>query len=215
MSANAAGVLWRNARVVVPCALFQSACYALLNHYPFFPPRRLPLTVVDEWLPFWPWTVWPYLLLLALGPVLPLLIRRDLVFRRLLVAYLLAMPATFAFFVFCPTEYARPPLPQDGSLTSCAYRLLIAVDTEGCCFPSGHIVVPVLFGFGLYIDGRRWGLLGCGLVALLAPSILTTKQHYLWDLVGALVIVFASLVVAHCVIRPRAAKRPPLPRYDK
>ena len=117
----------------------------------------MPLTLVDDWLPFWPWTVWPYLLLLALGPLLPLLIRHDLIFRRLLLAYLLAILTTFAFFLFWPTEYVRPAVPTDGSLTAAAYRMLIAVDTTACCFPSGHIVVPLLFGVGVWLDGRRKG----------------------------------------------------------
>ena len=199
---DGARTTWQNARLVLPCTLVQSAVYALLNHYPLFPPRQLPLTVFDEAIPFWTWTVWPYLLLLALAPLLPLLIRGDLVFRRLFLAYLLAIPTTFAFFVFLPTEYQRPAVPSDGSLTSVAYRWLIEVDTEGCCFPSGHVVVPVLFGCGVWLDGRRGGALLCVLVGLLTPSILTTKQHYAWDLLGALAIVAGSLFVAYQVIRP-------------
>jgi PAP2 superfamily len=203
MNATEGNVYWRNARVVAPFAVLQLSCYFLLNHFPLFPPAHLPLSVVDEWVPFWPWTVWPYLLMLAIGPVLPLMVRSDLVFRRLLLAYLLTLPAIFVFFIFWPTEYVRPPAPADESLHSLAYRVMIAVDTEGCCFPSGHIVVPVLFAWGLWLDGRRLGPFWCGLVALLAPTILTTKQHYFWDLLGALAIVAASLAVAHVVIRPR------------
>ncbi len=198
------GAMRRNLCVMIPCALLQTAAYSLLNHYPLFAPQRLPLTAVDEAVPFWTWTVWPYLLLLVLGPLLPLMVRDELVFRRLFLAYLLAIPATFTIFFVFPTEYMRPPVPTDESLTSSAYRLLIAVDTEGCCFPSGHIVVPVLFGVGVWLEGRRVGVWVCGLVALLAPTILTTKQHYVWDLLGALVIVAGSLAIAYCVMRQRS-----------
>jgi hypothetical protein len=200
MTSSFSQALWRNARLVLPFALLQSASYWLLNHYPLWSPRRLPLTMIDEALPFWPWTVWPYLALLLLAPLLPLLIQSEHNFRRLLLAYFLAIPATFAVFLLFPTEYVRPPAPLDDSPTSVVYRWLIAVDTEGCCFPSGHIVVPFLFGWGLLRDGRRWGMWLFGLVALLAPTILTTKQHYLWDLLGALAVVTLSLVIANVLI---------------
>ena len=57
----------QNLRVLLPVALFQTVIYTTLNHFQWGPARPLPVTVVDEWFPFWPWTVVPYMLFFVLG----------------------------------------------------------------------------------------------------------------------------------------------------
>jgi hypothetical protein len=204
VSAAAPLVAWRNLRVVVPVAVVQASAYLLLNHLPLSAPCLLPLTAIDEMVPFLAWTVWPYLLLLSLMLWLPLLLRDRGVFREALLAYALAVPPTFLTFLVWPTTYPRPPAPADDGLTGGALRLLGTIDSPGCCCPSGHVVVPLVLVWGVWRDRHPWRVPLLLLVLLLVPTVLTTKQHYLWDVAAA----FAVAGLATAAARRRTRRGP-------
>jgi len=174
--------------------------YFLLNHYPLWEPRELPMTPLDGVTPFWLWTVWPYLLMMVSEALLPLTIRNTQVFRRMVAAYLIGIGLAFPCYALLPTTYPRPPCPTDDSLTSQAYCMLIAIDTPHNCFPSGHVLFPALGCWAVWLDGRRWApWLTCVLV-LCVPTILTTKQHYVWDLLGAGILMGISMAAASYLV---------------
>jgi hypothetical protein len=171
---------------IAPLAVVQVGIYWLLNHYPLLQSRSLRLTWIDRATPFWLWTIWGYFALIAMAPGLPLLVQDERVFRRLLRAYYIAMGTAWLFFLLMPTHYPRPSLPGDGSWPSMAYRSLLDFDSPECCFPSSHVIVPLLGCFALRKDkgiGRWWPLMAAS-VLVCCLSILTTKQHYVWDLLG-------------------------------
>jgi hypothetical protein len=171
---------------VAPLAVLQVGLYWLLNHCLLFSSRQLPLTWVDRSLPFSLWTIWGYFALIAMAPGLPLLVEQKRVFFRLLKAYFIAMGTAWLFFLFMPTHYPRPATPTDDSWPNMAYRALLDFDSPECCFPSSHVIVPLLACLALRADkslGRWWPPVAASVVVC-CFSILTTKQHYLWDLVG-------------------------------
>ncbi len=171
---------------IAPLAVLQVGIYWLLNHCLLFRSRELPLTWIDRALPFSLWTIWGYFALIAMAPGLPLLVRQKRVFHRLLRAYFIAMGLAWLFFLFMPTHYPRPLTPTDDSWSNMAYRSLIEFDSPECSFPSSHVIVPLLACFALRREkslGRCWPLVAAG-VMICCLSILTTKQHYLWDLLG-------------------------------
>ena len=97
----------QNLRVLIPVAMVQSAVYLTLNHWQWRPVRDLPLSVVDEWVPFLPWTVIPYMLFFLGGFPVALTIRSDAVLRRGVIAYFLCLAMTAPIFLLWPT--ACPP----------------------------------------------------------------------------------------------------------
>jgi hypothetical protein len=171
---------------VAPVAAVQVGIYWLLNHFPLLKSRELPLTWIDRATPFWLWTIWGYFALIAMAPGLPLLVREKRAFHRLLRAYFIAMGTAWLFFLIFPTHYPRPPRPTDDSRSNMAYRSLLEFDSPECCFPSSHVIVPLLACAALRKDkslGAWWPLVATSVVVC-CLSILTTKQHYLWDLIG-------------------------------
>ncbi len=198
---------WQNARVVMPVAAAQCLAYFALNHWPPRASNALPLTFVDAWMPFWPWTVWPYLMMIGGQVVLPLLLRRPEVFARALIAYVCAMSAVFAVFALWPTHYLRGPLPPTDAWHGAVFELLCAVDTAECCFPSGHVVGPAVVCWALWRDrGARtaWCL---ALFPVITLSILTTKQHYFWDLLGGFGVAAAAVMASGPLARRALAAR--------
>jgi hypothetical protein len=191
--------LAENVRLVILIGAVQASFYLSLNHHPLFPSRELPMTFVDRAVPFWAWTVWPYLLLLVSDGLLPLLIRRRATIPRLIVAYAGAMSLAVLTFLFLPTCFPRPVAPADAGATAAVYRVLTRLDSPECCCPSAHIIVPVLGCWAVWRDGNRWRAWLVVLLAVLAPTILTTKQHYLWDLLGGLVAAAIGVTISNAV----------------
>lgn len=167
--------------------------YIYLNRHPPFTPQLMPMTVVDTATPFLVWTVWPYAFLNLSNGIMPFLIKRRDDFRRMALTLAIGMGIHMMFWALWPTTFPRPQVPQDDSLSAQLYRFLIVIDAPVNCFPSAHVAAPAI---QLFFVCRAWPKHSPWIwmiFAIFALSILTTKQHYLWDLIGATAIVLISL----------------------
>jgi len=189
--------LSRRIAIVLVATAINSALYLGINAYPLSEPRLLPYTALDTALGRHAWTIWPYWLLLLAGPALVLAIRERRYLRATLRAYAVAIALNIAIWLLWPTRIQRPPLPQGlDPLTEAAWCCLHALDGVNNCFPSGHITIPAIAaaGFGAQFPRLRpW--VWPALIAL-APSVITTGQHYAWDIAGGLATATLGLLLA-------------------
>jgi membrane-associated phospholipid phosphatase len=181
-------------KVLAGLGLFGIAAplYLIPNHFPVFPPFELPLTSWDEHTPFIPQTIWIYL------SEYPFLISAYLTMKdgRTLSHYvrsmLLILVLSTILFVAFPTSYPRHLFPLPDSLDPLSrflFELQRTGDTPLNCFPSLHVGTVILTALQLRTHRKIFGpyLLWA---LLISGSTLTTKQHYLWDVLGG-----ASLAV--------------------
>jgi hypothetical protein len=159
--------------------------YIATNRWQLVPAQELPLTAIDRAIPFLPWTIVGYLALIGLI-YLPVLIDDRALFRRCLVAMAVGQLLNELVFLGWPTIYPRPPLPDPERWGAGLYTALVAMDTPVNCFPSGHITSPAICCWALARHRPAWRWWIWGGFLLLAPSILSTKQHYLIDFFGGL-----------------------------
>ena len=192
----------RNLPWVLGLACANSAAYVAMNRFHLRAPIELPLTALDHALPFLTWTVWPYMALLFSDIVLPPLIRDEALFRRWAWAFVASMVLDVIVWAVMPTVYPRPPLPLDGSRSSRLYGSLMGLDTPACCFPSAHISLPAVSCWALSRQWPRARVLIWAAFALFSLTILTTKQHYLLDLLAGL--ASGAFGVATTRLMPRA-----------
>jgi hypothetical protein len=155
------------------------------NHFPVATPRALPRSAVDVAIGWHAWSIWPYWLLLVLPPAFILGIGHRRILLATLRAYAMAMALNAVAWMTWPTYAVRHPLPADlAPATDAAWRLLYFLDGSNNCFPSGHITAPVVAVAGYCAQhpaARRWAW---PLVLLLFPSVVSTGQHYAWDVLG-------------------------------
>jgi membrane-associated phospholipid phosphatase len=178
--------------------------YLLLNHIQLFSPKLLPLLSWDIAIPFLCWSIFPYLLLLSCDVILPLWIKNKKIFRISIRAAIIASLISSLIWGLYPTTYPRPELSeilltQPDPFSLATYQLLVLIDTPSNCFPSGHITMPAIFCFGLCRQNRRhtpWYLIA---MLLLDISVLTTKQHYLLDMISAFVCAAIALYLSERV----------------
>jgi len=182
--------------------LFACCCtssYLLINHLNA-PPLRAPTALVewevDRAIPFLAWTVWPYIALLFTDFFFPLLIGERAFFRRVMRAYAATAALSALTWLALPTTLPRVGfVPAGETLSERTYLLLISMDPPNNCFPSGHISIPTVLFWALARQWPRWAWASWLSLGLLSLTILTTKQHYLIDLLGGLAAGAAGLWV--------------------
>jgi membrane-associated phospholipid phosphatase len=182
--------------------------YLLPNRFPTGEPRSLPLTDWERSLPLVPWTFVVYMSDYLLGAWAVWQVRRERDFLELARVATLALVLCASVFYLFPTSYPRPPYPEtDSLLIGGLMRLLAAADQPNCAFPSMHVALTGACVWGLRRSVPPWAVPLTVLWGVaIAVSTLTTKQHYLWDVLGG-AFVFAIAVLLDCWLERRYGAR--------
>jgi membrane-associated phospholipid phosphatase len=113
--------------------------YYLLQHYPSFPVTVMPLTALDEWIPFNDGAVWLYLSVFLLMPIAPMqMTGRDQLRRHTIGIIGMSLLADLVFFLW-PTAVLRPNIET----TTTAYQHLTQLVSSNNACPSLHAAVAV------------------------------------------------------------------------
>lgn len=197
-----------------------AALYILSNHLALRDAQTLPLLEQDRAIPFWPATVWIYLSGLIYLPVIYRLNRCIVSLNKHLYSFFALICISTVIFVIFPTTYPRElyPVPSGvDALTLKAFALLRWMDTPRNCAPSLHVSIAFLIAFGFLEDQKAkfpWIVLWAFLLAL---STLTTKQHYLIDVLSGVALAGLCFIVFHRILPYRftlAVKRELSEEFD-
>lgn len=182
--------------------------YLLANHYHFYPPQLLSLSWVDLAIPFLPNTVWIYISEYVFFVAVYITCRDMINLNKYFYSFLILQVISVLIFCVWPTTYPRDlfPLPHDlNQLTYFAFSSLRSADTPANCCPSLHVSSVYLSAFIFLNDQRKkfpffflWG-------TAIAISTLTTKQHYLVDVVTGFMMAVITYWVFHKYVPYRLA----------
>jgi hypothetical protein len=151
------------------------------------------MTPLDEAIPFLAWTVWFYLgLFIVVFHLSVWSIKSRAVYARAMASLLLAWSIAYVFFIFFPSAYPRPNVAELPGVTGLMLQWLHGVDRPNNTFPSLHVADMALVALAAWQDNKKRGTLILALAALPILAILTTKQHYIADLIGGLVVAGVS-----------------------
>jgi membrane-associated phospholipid phosphatase len=164
----------------------QSAVYFGIGHLHFNRSTELLRTRLDDAIPFWPWTSWCYLPFYAGVFIIAIIgFRRRALFNRGLTAVVVVMTLGALGHVFIAAEYPRPILsPPYPDISSAFLGFVQQIDPPGNVFPSLHVAHTSMLAFLLTRDRPRLGAVALVMATLLALSTLTTKQHFIADVVS-------------------------------
>ena len=167
-------------------AVLQTAVYFGVGHLSLNRSTELLRTRLDDAIPFWPWTSWCYLPFYA-GVFLIAIsgFRRRFLFNRALTAVVLVMTLGALGHIFIGAEYPRPVLhPSYPDIPTAFMAFVYRIDPPGNVFPSLHVAHTSMLAFLLTRDRPRLGAVALVMATLLALSTLTTKQHFIADVVS-------------------------------
>lgn len=124
--------------------------------------------------------------------ILPVFIVREKEHvRRMFSAYLAVWLIAYVFFLLYPTRAPRPPDAVGEGFAWWGLQSLYDMDPPYNCLPSIHVAHSFVSAFACYGVHRKVGIFAAFCAVLVALSTLFTKQHYVLDLVGG--ILLASL----------------------
>ncbi|MEW5737955.1 MAG: phosphatase PAP2 family protein [Myxococcota bacterium] len=185
--------------------------YMVGNHLPLGTPRSLPMTALDEAVPFLPATVFVYVSDYVLAFVAFLSLKRRENVHRFLWVFMTCVAVAGVIHWVYPTAYPRErfPVPEDAhALSRLALTVLRFFDSPNSCLPSLHVATATGSAVLVRRENPRlsWWLFGWAL--LVAASTLTAKQHYAIDVAAGLAMLVVVLLVVDAV---RDRRRPRLP----
>lgn len=191
--------------------IIAASLYLASNHFHFVEPRLLPMSWIDQVTPFIPQTVWIYITEYVFFIVIYMTCNDILNVNKYLYSFFALQVVSVTIFFIWPTTYPRDLFPlvpgtMDG-ITYYVFNALRATDSPANCCPSLHVSSVYLSTF-LFLDEQRekfpfffiWG-------TLIALSTLTTKQHYIVDVVTGLMMAAAVYWVFHRWVRYRGVIR--------
>jgi hypothetical protein len=162
-----------------------------------------PALSIDRAIPAWGWTIVPYVTYYAYGIFTILAARRTPVGRHQLIVLfqgLIAMSlVVFACFLLVPCEiHLVRDLPAelvDGpGWIAWLFRWLHGVDRPWNAWPSHHACISLVIA--AFVSWSSSSRLARGAMwiawALLALSILTTKQHFVFDLASGVALGWST-----------------------
>jgi membrane-associated phospholipid phosphatase len=188
--------------------LLFSLFYSVAPHINLFPLQQLGATSLDKAIPFMPASIWIYnsecvFLFLALWMGNDAT-RKTLTYYAMLITTAIA----FLFFIFLPTKIPHQIIHAEG-LTGSLWRGLYLTDTPQNCFPSLHVALAILAANALVIINKYWRIAAPIWATLICISTLTTKQHYLIDILGGIGVAMASwFIINYLVIAEYAYESP-------
>ena len=180
--------------------LTAAALYLLPNHLHLFQPLYLPLTWIDRAVPFLPGTVWIYISEYAFFPLIYFTCQDITNQNKYIYSFFALQAVSILIFWVWPTTYPREafPLPDTlDAITHFTFATLRQTDSPANCCPSLHVSGVYLSVF-IFLDERReqlpfyflWG-------TLIALSTLTTKQHYVVDVIAGFLLAVTFYWVFH------------------
>lgn len=170
------------------------ALCADLPHYDF-------TTDLDRMVPVISWFVYIYFLSFPFWAVNYILIARGekKQFFQFLTADLASRVVCLFFFVFLPTTNVRPEITGT-SLSDEILRWLYSIDQPTNLFPSIHCLVSWFCFIGIKnrTDIPVWYKgFSCVFAILVFVSTQVTKQHYLVDVIGGVLLAEVTYRISH------------------
>ncbi len=199
--------------VTIPMILLVSLvpCYLLLARRARVGVAHVPALPLDGLLPLVPAWALVYGALycfLILAPVL--VVQQGALIRRTVWAYLAVWTTAYLCFFLYPTVAPRPDTVPGEGFAVWGLRFLYDADPPYNCLPSLHVAHAFVSAFACHRVHRTLGVVALISASLVALSTLLTKQHYVADLVGGVLLAWG----AHAIFL-RGHPRTHVPELDR
>ena len=168
--------------------------YFLSGNFQIGEPRFLPLSEFEMGIPFIIESVWVYVMMYPFLTWSLFSYKDEDNFNHLLYSFLIVTSITMVIFQLFPVGYPREfyPLPHDNNPSVNLFYKIRWIDSPMNCFPSLHVSLCFLFSFGHWQENKKafWG--SVALTTLISLSTLTTKQHYIADVIFGFALAITS-----------------------
>lgn len=121
------------------------------------------------------------------------------IFKKGFYLFLSVCSIHFLIFLLIPVKMVRPDLSEATGVMNALTRYYYLIDNPVNCFPSLHVAYPLIGTIILWNYKRAWGYVLAALTLFIAASVLLVKQHYLMDVIGAVVVTFSVYFILKAI----------------
>ncbi len=163
--------------------------YGIVNHLPLHR-TIIPFLPGEALIPFAPWTFVIYISVFIQALIIIKLLPQRIIKKVVMFAGGMVFVALL-IFLFFPIEYPRMLYTSSSPLIN-LFRL---TDGPGNCFPSLHVAMTTLLAFCYMLVQKSTlkRILMWTWTTAICISVLTTKQHYIIDVLGGIAIALPSM----------------------
>lgn len=178
-------------------AVIQSLIYFVIGNVHFQRSTELLRTKLDDAIPLLPATAWFYLPIYAGIFIIAIAgFRTKIHFDRALRGVFLIMFVGLTGHLLVRAEYPRPlVMPPYPDLSTAFLAFVQKIDPPGNVFPSLHVAHTSSLALILHHENPRLGRVVIVLAVLLALSTLTTKQHFIADVLTGFALAAATRLI--------------------
>lgn len=147
--------------------------------------HTIPFLPGETLIPFLPWTFGIYLSAFFQAILIIYLVPKHSLRRALVLTFLMLLVGLTCFVLF-PIEFPRALYPTTNDFIN-YFRTL---DSAGNCLPSFHVAMSFFLTsyYCLFEKSKTRKILMWIWTTLIILSVLTTKQHYITDIVGGIIL---------------------------
>lgn len=155
---------------------------------------------IDEKIPLIPFFIIPY----SLHHINVIFIVTTLWNSEFIIPFLLSLIISYAiaeiFWFFIPNGVRRPPITHNSIFTP-LIRKTYEIDKDTNGFPSAHVFVALFCGHYFSLGFPHFTLYIWTAISTVVLSVLFTKQHYIIDIAGGILVYFITLYFVGIIIR--------------
>ncbi len=156
--------------------------------------HELPTFAWEREIPLTPEYVFIYLTIYPTFLLPFLFIHQKDFFRLFSFAYITVMCVCYLVYLFYPVSINRPELTVD-SFSTWVLGIVYGADRPWNCFPSLHVAMSLLAALTILEVHRIRGMLILLLTFWIAFSTILIKQHYVLDVMAAMLLTFVIYFV--------------------
>lgn len=185
-------------RIISFYAAILLVLYSLSGQFHIGSIRYLPLSEGENSIPFIIESIWIYVMLYPFLILTALSIKNIETFNKIFYAFIILTIISLMIFQIIPVAYPREffPLPHYNQFTVNLFHKIRLIDSPTNCFPSLHVSLCFLISFFCWDESKFKFFITSLVSILISISTLTTKQHYIADIISGFLIAFA---VFYCV----------------
>ena len=156
---------------------------------------------LDNKIPFWGWTVYIYDMFYPFSIIsFILLYKKDQkAYYKGIIAAIIGCLICYVIYLIIPTIMYRPVIPEYDAFTNLVLKITYYFDDPPLnCFPSLHCVFcfQVMFSYLKSNYNIKRKLITTAIALLIILSTLLVKQHYIFDVISALLVcIIATITV--------------------
>lgn len=171
-------------------------------------------TVLDSYVPFCEWFIFPYVswspLLVVLGVYL--ILKDGEGFRRYMWYIMVTFTTAVVFCILIPNgQDLRPAVMEHHNLAAWLVEYTYSIDTNTNVFPSVHVVGVIDAWFAIWhtrgLKKRAWRWSTAVYGVLIIASTVFIKQHAVIDVLAGLVVGFLGNYIVYGIIGRRRDRR--------